>query len=422
MRERLGIPPINGHRTFVTAVAVDAIGSGVFLPVAVLYFVATTSLSLSEVGLAMSVAALVGLPVVLAIGQVVDRVGPRRVLLVANIASALGFVGFTVAESFPVVTALLCLVGIGQSAFWASYSPLVAAISREGERELWFGFLGALRNVGFAVGGLSSGLAISIGTDAAYRALVLANAVSYAVAFVLYLRVEGGGPAERSDEQATASWSVALRDRPFSLVVLANFVYAMCCVALNVAMPVYASQVLHLSGWVTGAIFTVNTALIGFGQGLVVRSMTGRVRYRLVIAGYLVFAAGFLLLGGVSALSATVASVAILGAVAVYTLGELVAGPVLITIAVESRPEEVRGRYLALQQLTWLVTGVVAPTTYTWLLSHGKATVWLALAGLALLGCLVAALMPRALPVAAAPVTNEATSGEEVAADARTAV
>ena len=36
-----------------------------------------------------------------------------------------------------------------------------------------------MRNVGFAVGGLLSGLAITIGTDAAYEAVVIANAASY---------------------------------------------------------------------------------------------------------------------------------------------------------------------------------------------------------------------------------------------------
>ena len=57
----------------------------------------------------------------------------------------------------------------------AQYGNIVAAISVPGEREKWFGFLGALRNVGFALGGLLSGLAITIGTDTAYAAVVVAT-------------------------------------------------------------------------------------------------------------------------------------------------------------------------------------------------------------------------------------------------------
>ena len=44
---------------------------------------------------------------------------------------------------------------------------------------MWFGFLRALRNVGFAVGGVLAGVALTIGTDAAYQAVVVANAASY---------------------------------------------------------------------------------------------------------------------------------------------------------------------------------------------------------------------------------------------------
>ncbi|WP_157063417.1 MFS transporter [Luteipulveratus mongoliensis] len=415
MRERLGIPHIARHRTFVTAVAVDAVGSGVFMPVSVLYFLATTSLTLPQVGAALSIAALVSLPFVLFVGQVVDRVGAKRVLIVANAVQAIGFVGYTQASSFAEVVLLTSLVGLGQSAFWASYSPLVAALSEPGERELWFGFLGALRNVGFALGGLAAGLVVTIDTTTAYRAVVLANAASYVVAVVLYLLVRDTAQ-QRPPEEDRAHWAVALRDKPFRILVLGNLVYALCSMALNIAMPVYASEILELPGWVTGAIFTVNTVLVGFGQGLVVRRMTGHARYRIALLANVVFAAGFVLLAGVSALSTSLAAVAILVAVAVYTLGELLGGPVLTTIAVDSRPAHLRGRYMALYQLSWLVCGIIAPSAFTWLLAHGEMTVWFALIGVAAVGALICMRMPSVLPVAAARVTNRADD----AADAST--
>ena len=46
IRERLGWPDVGGHRRFVTAIAIDAVGSGVFMPVSVLYFLATPDLDL----------------------------------------------------------------------------------------------------------------------------------------------------------------------------------------------------------------------------------------------------------------------------------------------------------------------------------------------------------------------------------------
>lgn len=120
MLQRLGFPSVGRHRRFVTAIAIDAVGSGVFMPISILYFLVATDLSLVQVGAAISLASLISLPA----------------------------------------------------------GPMIGSVP--GEREKWFGFLGALRNIGFALGGLLSGLAITLGTQTAYAAVVVANAASYA--------------------------------------------------------------------------------------------------------------------------------------------------------------------------------------------------------------------------------------------------
>jgi MFS family permease len=279
--DRLGFPSFASHRRFVTAIAVDAVGSGVFMPVCVLYFLVTTDLSLVQVGAAISLASAVALPVGPLLGGVVDRYGAKHVLLAGNVLQCVGFAAYLVTDSFVGLTLWTVVVTVGRTAFWGSYGNIVAAISVPGEREKWFGFLGALRNVGFAVGGLVSGLVITIGTPTAYAAVVVANAVSYAVAFGLLLAVPA---TPRTGHRAAAgAWGVVLRDRPYRLLWAAQLAYSTSMMVLNFAMPVYATTVLHLPGWVTGAVFTLNTVMVGFGQGLAVRAMTGAVRWRVLL-------------------------------------------------------------------------------------------------------------------------------------------
>lgn len=168
MLQRLGFPVIGAHRRFVTAIAVDAIGSGVFMPISILYFLSSTSLSLVHIGLALSIASALQLPFAPMLGGLVDRIGAKQVLLAANVVQALGFIGYVFADSFGSVLAAAAVVQLGQTAFWGAFSPLVATISEPGERERWFGFLGALRNASFAIGGLVAALAITVGTTTAY--------------------------------------------------------------------------------------------------------------------------------------------------------------------------------------------------------------------------------------------------------------
>jgi MFS family permease len=74
----------------VTAIAVDALGSGVFMPLSMLYFLAVTPLTLVEVGAAISIASALSLPAGPVIGAVVDRLGAKQVLLAGNALQALG--------------------------------------------------------------------------------------------------------------------------------------------------------------------------------------------------------------------------------------------------------------------------------------------------------------------------------------------
>jgi MFS family permease len=277
----LGFPSFGHHRRFVTAIAIDAVGSGVFMPVSMLYFLVTTDLSLVQVGAAISLASAVALPAGPLIGGLVDRHGAKRLLLAGNLLQGAGFLAYLATDSFVGLILWTIVVTVGRTAFWGSYGNIVAAISAPGEREKWFGFLGALRNVGFAVGGLLSGLAITIGTSQAYLAVVLVNAVTYFVAFGLLLAVP---PTPRTGHRPPeGAWGTVLRDRPYRLLWATQLTFSTAMMVLNFAMPVYAVTVLGLGGWVTGAVFTINTVMVGFGQGLVVRGMTGHVRWRVLL-------------------------------------------------------------------------------------------------------------------------------------------
>ncbi len=361
MLHRLGFPSIGDHRRFVTAIAVDAVGSGVFMPVCLLYFLVTTDLSLVQVGAAISLASAVALPAGPLIGGVVDRFGAKHVLLAGNALQAVGYAAYLVTDSFVALTLWTVVVTVGRTAFWGSYGNIVAAISVPGERETWFGFLGALRNVGFALGGLLSGLAITIGTDTAYAAVVLANALSFLLAFVLLLAVPT--TARSGHRSPEGAWGVVLRDRPYRLLWAAQLTFSTSMMVLNFALPVYATTVLGLPGWVTGAVFTLNTVLVGLGQGLVVRAMTGARRWRVLMLTNLVFAASFVILLGASRLSVGLATVVVLVGAVVYTGAEVLGGPVHGALSAEAAPEHLRGRYLSLIQLAWNLSSTIAPVS-----------------------------------------------------------
>lgn len=406
MLRRLGLPDVTGHVPLLTALAVDALGSGVFLPFSILFFTMTTPLSLAEVGLGLSVAAGIALPAGPVIGTLVDRSGAWRVLLAGNLLQALGAASYLIVDTFGGLVVAASAVALGSQAFWSAYSPLVTQVSEPGERERWFGLLGALRNAGFGLGGLLSGVALTAGETAGYRGVAAVNAASFALAALLLLldRSHARPAAAAIDTvdstKEAVGWRAVLADRPYLALTVVNVAFATNSFALTLVLPVYAVARLGLPPWLPGVGLTLNCLLIALAQGPIVSALTGRARVRALQASSALSAA-FAMMMLLSAAVPRAAGVAlVLAAVAVFTLGELIESPVLAALASEAAPDALRGRYLALNQVSWNVSNTVAPALLTGLLAAGTWPVWITLGALAAAAAIGISAVSTRLPAA----------------------
>ena len=228
---------------------------------------------------------------------------------------------------------------------------------------------------------------------------MVANALSYVAAFVLMRAVPNARPEAGQD--AAGGWGSVLRDQRYLSMVAHQLCFAISLFALNIAIPGYAVDVLGLPGWTAGAVFTLNTLMVGFGQGIVVGWLSGRIRSRVLVAGHVSFAAGYLLFLAADRVAAPALAVGVvlLGAGS-YTFGEILGGPITSTVAAESAPDALRGRYLALNQLAVTVAGAVAPAALSGLLSNGAASIWLPLVGVSVLGATLATTIGKVVPAA----------------------
>lgn len=410
----------------MAALGIDAVGTGVWMPLSVLYFLEQTPLSLVELGLAMTLASVAVIPLVPLVGSVVDRFGAKRVLQAGNLLQAAAFLSYPLVHSQVPVAGAVFVATVGRTMVWGANGPLVSSITRPGQREQWFGFVQALRNVGFGIGGLVAAIALAIGSTTAYDGVVLANAASYLLSFCFLVPVTAGGRPEPSPDrprpgERLRTWAHLGADRGYLWLVVATFCYALVAMSLNVAMPVYFVESLHLPHWVPGAVYVVNTVMVGLGQGLVVRRVTGVVRAKGLLAAMVLTASSFVLLLAAGALTLRTGLVVVFVAAVVYTLGELVAGPLLAALAGEAPPERMRGRYMSAVQLAWNGASAVAPLLYTSLLALGGAALWGGGIAVCLLWGLVLVPLVRTLPLARRPVGEQRSGSHDATFDRRVA-
>ena len=78
----------------LAALGVDNFGSGLFLPVVLLYVTRVVGLPLAAAGTVVALGTVAGLAVPPAAGRLVDRVGPRRIVICAELLQALGAVTY----------------------------------------------------------------------------------------------------------------------------------------------------------------------------------------------------------------------------------------------------------------------------------------------------------------------------------------
>jgi MFS family permease len=384
---------------FFAALTVDALGTGMFVPLSLLFFARVPKIDLATAGVLLSVAAAASLPVPALTGHLVDRFGPKPVVVGAHLLQAAGFACY-LAVSGP-VTLLLAAVAVmcGQRMFWSSVFSLVAEIAgRQPGRapERWFALVGMAQTAGLGVGGLVSGTLLNVGTESVFRLAVLGNAASSLVAGLLVLLVRDTG--EHRAGQSGGGYRVLLADRPYLGLIATNTIFALCGMFLSLAMPVYVADALSAPVWIVGPLVAGNTILLALGQTTAVRLVRGLARTRVLVISAVLWAVW----GVASALALAVPAGVLVPYLAVSTLcftaAVMLHAPVSTALASEAAPAGQRGRYLAVYQYSFAVATVVAPGFFSMLFTAGRPLPFVALSVLALLGAAAVLVLERRLP------------------------
>ncbi|MFE4262007.1 MFS transporter [Streptomyces sp. NPDC056883] len=407
---------VAGERSLLLGVGISAIGIGMYIPFSLVFFHHVTGLSFALVGIVLTVTGLAGLAVMPLAGSAVDRFGARKVNLLLYAVRALGFALYPLAGSLPAFAAVALITALADRSFPIVQQSLIGEVARGGARDRLQASIRALQNAGMGAGALVvSGVLALWGTEG-FTYTAWGNAVAFALAGLLVSRVKpvrhhangepgtaGGAPA--SAKRPPAGYRMVLADRPFLGLTAANFLTALGYSALSVLFPLYISTWLHGPDSLTGAAFTVNTALCA-GIGVLIAGRvrrSGARRTRSAALGALLFAAAFvgqIVLGTVRP-GQTATLVALLVIVVVYTVGELVHSPSGGALSVSAAPEAVRGRYLATYQLSYSLATALAPSLFTGLLALDGRLPWAFLTVAALGAALALTRLERHLPAEA---------------------
>ena len=366
-------------RRFLVGAFLNALGGGLTMPIMVVYLNQVRGLSLTSASLVLSWMAISGLISSPVFGWLVDRFGPRIVLLssilIESLATALWSTVHDVKSAYFIGT----LSAIGNAGIWPPQATMMARMVEEEHRQKLFGLQFMMLNLGLGIGGLVSSTIVRVENPQTFTKLFVLDAFSYLVYFffILSLRGIGGRLPESIHEKEEGSYREMLRDkRLVRLSLISILLMTAGYASMDAGMPAMLTTSGGLEVSQLGPIWAVNTGVIVILQITMLNKLQGRSRTKLFAVVGMLWSISWLVLG-VGLLNPGWVFLAACIATAIFAVGETVWSPVGSSLQNAIAPEHMRGRYNAVGGLVWVIAGTIGPAFSGFMLERGWAIQWL---------------------------------------------
>ncbi|MEU1125390.1 MFS transporter [Streptomyces sp. NPDC005899] len=353
---RLAVPGGRDGRRMLVVAVVDKIGTGLWGGAATLYFLYVTHLSVAQIGVLMGVSGVLGFAGPPLAGRLADRLPLMRILVATQLVRGAALVALLTTHEYALLVLYSALGALPDRAS-SVLTKLFAARIAGPRRVRYQAVQRTAVNVGWAVGGLGAAVVLSVGTVAAYQALLLANAASYAVMAVLTLRcaepaapgrvVAGAGPAV-TRATAVSPW----RDRRYLGFTATEVWLFLDDSVLQVGFPLWIVHATSAPVGLAPLVLVLNSVLVIGLQVPLSRFAASREAARRLL---LPIGAAFLTGGAALAASATggpwFATTAVLLAAVAFSLAEILHALSSWELSVALAPAEAQGAYLGVHGL-----------------------------------------------------------------------
>ena len=327
---------------------INSTGSGMVFPFLTLYLHQRLNLSMTLVGVILSVWAISALVGQLAGGSLADQLGRKRLMAASLIASAFIMAAFGFADSVVTATGIVVLAGFSAALYQPARDAMIADLVESNKRSQAYSLIRVVANLGIAIGPAIGGFLAS----RSYLITFLGNASATFTFFLitLFLVRETKPAAAVSRHQVNGGSLLAvLRDVRFVVFCMACILTALQAAQMMTVLPVYMKTQFGLGENLYGWVMTTNAGMVVLLQFPITRA-TGKVpRLFLIAMGAILYAAGV----GSIALGSTFPH--FIASMAIMTLGEMITVPTATAITANLAPSEMRGRYMGMLGLTWSV-------------------------------------------------------------------
>ncbi|CAI8754028.1 Predicted arabinose efflux permease, MFS family [Pseudomonas sp. IT-P12] len=350
-------------------------------PLLTLFLSNKLGLNQQDVGLLLGIAVFIATLLALYGGYIIDRLEKRRLLILAMLSSAIGFVLLTFAQNLYLTTLTLVITETASALFLIGSKAILSENLPVGQRAKAFSLRYTLTNIGYATGPM---LGVVIAGVYPIAPFLIASAIAFGSIF--FMR---GIPGDPTRPPATGQPQSFLK----TLITLKNdrtlIMFTCGCLLSTVVhgrFTLYLSQYLLVIEDSQRALQTMAALLACNAIAVILlQYQIGRFLKREQLRYWIAGGTSLFILGLIGfSLADSLVSWCV--AMFIFTLGEMIIYPAEFLFVDTLAPEELRGSYYGAQNLAAL-GGALSPVICGYLLMHTPApTMFYALSLLTALG------------------------------------
>ena len=357
---------LNPHsRRIVTGISLNAVGGGMTLSLLMVYLHDIRGFTTTFGGLLMAWGAFVGILGTGPTGALVDRIGPKKVIVPGLVIASLSAFSFSLVTDQRHAVIAMTLFAIGGQGIWPAQMVILTRVTPEKDRSKIFGFNFMLLNLGLGTGGLISSLIIRENSVLSFQIMYWVDGATYLLYLFIVLGLHtplAGKYIAKEHEPREGSYRELFSRKDLTVLTLAGVILLTFGYGpLQSGIPIYATQYLELSPKWLGVIFGVNTLSIVIFQPLVLKVLERYSKYTALISVGVIWAISWIAVGVSPYVPIFIGGIALCVSQLIFAFGEMVHAPTSPALIQELTPEHIRGRASALISLQWGFSGIVGP-------------------------------------------------------------
>ncbi len=373
----------------VGASFVDHLGGALLFTFFSLYVTKHFGVGMTEVGILFAIFSISEFFGSMFGGALTDQIGRKSVIIIGLVVSALTSLGMGLVDKLELFYVLAVVTGLFADMAGPAHQAMLTDLLPEDKRADGFGIMRVVMNLSVVIGPAIGGFLAA----RSYLLLFSTDAVSSVLtAIAFYFLVAETMPKAKTVEEeenkpsfadSFRGYLIVLKDRAFIVFMGMSMIVTIVYVQMYGSLPVFLRDVHNVPEAGFGMIMSLNAAMVVLMQFAITRKIGDKPPMLMMALGALIYAVGFAMYGFVGEYAMFMVAMAII------TVGEMIVTPVAQALVAKFSPEDMRGRYMAVFGISWLIPGAIGPLLAGLIMDNADPVwVWYAAGILALVATL----------------------------------